>query len=821
MSEKYDLPQYLFTGWSFKSNACQRVEDNNELDGWSVSSLGSSYLKYQLDHHEEIIKQQAMARKDRRTQSLAELTIQKILNTLTSSLNLRADVKRITETVDSQTLKLLLKDPRTPYPILYLLYEESAINNETQKNRKIVDIDETILAGESNIRAVARENDRRYLVRLDDLRILFRPKNTAQSLNIKRKAPPRGGFEFYHELRPNAIRIYASDRSFSASFDRITERVLYGLDWSNVFAAGGAILTALSHTDDPPEEAWNIITQDRLELYLYGLTPMQANAKVEEIYRVWKSNLPSSNNESLVRKTPDSIKFIADHARRGLHIFTKIFQSPLDILLNTDLDAWAMGFNGSQVTMLPRCARAIETGYSVFTMDLIRRHYPSNRQQTYGLRIAQHADRGFGLRILPSYIKALELHRLESTAPNLPIADCDKADLDKIHISLQQRGSGPTPCQPNEPGLKTLRRIAHLAKEYVQWNGFGFDGSSECPLGSPEWDNAQLLAFRIADGFQRSSSYYSTSFSSFESFMRECEAWRLAVIGIGIYVPESNLSALLRPSSSESSFFSDPEYNADFTNQGLFSRLRENVESRVHGRGTYRTYLTRKIRHIFDGSDFTAVQAKQLTLPLVIPADLQDRITQEISSRYPEVESLVRSLLIPIHDPATYRPLGIPALPPLVDNDTESGNLRYWLITSESMWSGQHYALDEATELLSILFQWFFLLDDNEDDRRDKNGIEGTDNACCIRYIADELRQLLILPNLETSAPTARRLGIPLKDALLFRSWVAETPETEDWDTFWDQRAPSMGEASTVDDSLFWKSEDEGDWDEEGAPAWT
>ncbi|KAI4211607.1 MAG: hypothetical protein LQ351_005648 [Letrouitia transgressa] len=815
MSEEYGLPQYLLTGWNFRSDARRRAEDNHELDDWSVSSLGSSYLKYQLDHHAELIKQQAMANKDLCTQSLAKLAVQKTLNILTSSLNLRADVKRITETVDSEALKLLLKDPRTPYPVLYLLYEESAIRNEIKSNRKIIDIDEIILANELNIRALAQKNDRAYLVRLDDFRVLFGSESTIQSLDINRKAPPKGGFEFYDELRSNAIHVHASDHSFSKSFNRITEGILYGLDWSNVFAAGGMILTALLR--DPEEDF--AITHEKVEIYLYGLTPMQATAKVEEIYRVWKANLPSSNNESLVQKTPDTIEFIADYIGHGIYIVTKLFQTPLDILLNFDLDALAVGFDGSQVTMLPRCARAIETGYSVFTMDLIRRHHPSNRQPTYGLRISRHADRGFGLRILPSYIKALELPRLESTVLNLSNAGCDKTDLDKFHIALQQRSHNPTACQPNEPGLKSLRRIAHLAKEYVQWNSFGFGGSSECPLGSPEWDKARLLASKTIGGFAGSWTSCPASFSSFESFMRECEAWRLAAINVSLYNNDSGFFVRLRPGSPESCLY-DTELATDECNGFLFSKLREIVESRVHGIGSYRGYLTRKIRHTIEGSDLAAVQAKQITLPLVIPSNLQDCVTRQLSSRYPEIESLVRNLLIPIHDSAVYRPLGFPALPSLIDTATENGNLRYWLITNQSMWSGQHYALSEAAELLSILFQWFFLLDENEDLPRDDGEVPGTENAHCIWYVADELRKQLFLPNLQAPASTARRLKIPLNEALLFRSWMAETPETEDANRFWSHRAP-MDEASMVDESLFWKPGDEGDWDEEGAPAWT
>ncbi|KAL9609564.1 MAG: hypothetical protein Q9167_005674 [Letrouitia subvulpina] len=814
------LPQYLLTGWRFKHNARRRAQDNDELKDWTVSSLASAYLKHQLDHHEQLIKQQDVASKGRCTPSLAELAIQKILNMLTLSFDLRADVKRITETVDSQTLKLLLKDPRIPYPFLYLLYEQSAISNETQTNRKIVDIDETILAGESNIRSAARVNDRRYLVKLDDLRILFGSQNTTELLDIKRKTPPKGGFEFLHKLRSNAIRIHASDRSFSASLDRIIEGILYGLDWSNVFVAGGTVLTALLHTHESEDETMDF-TDSNVDMYLYGLTPTQANAKVEEIYMVWKANLPQDDNEVIVRKTPNTIHFTPKfHPIHGIHIVTKLFHSPLDILLNFDLDALAVGFDGSQVMMLPRCARAIETGYSVFTMDLICRHHPSSHQ-TYDFRVFRHADRGFGFRILPSYIKALELHRLESTVPNLPIAEYDKTDLNKIHFTLLQ-SSDRTACQTNEPGLKSLRRIEHLAKQYVQWKCFG---SSECPLGSPEWDKSQLA---LSTDHQVLGSWLSppASLSAFESFMRECEAWRLNDMGIAMYGTGTISLALLRLSYNGVLPFPEPslsdlELDTDL-NDGLFSSLRKIINSRVHQQGTYRGYLTRRIRHTIDGEDLTSVQAKQLTLPLVIPADLQDFITQEITSRYPELGSLARGLLIPIHNPNGYRPLGLPALPPLVDNNTESGNLRYWLITKESMWAGQHYALGEAAKLLSVLFQWFFLLGDNENFSHDRNGVlnRGTDNPNCIWYVADELRQQLILPNLETSAPTTRRLGIPLKEALLFRSWVAEAPETEDADAFWSQRAP-MDEDSTVDDSLFWKSGDEGDWEEEGAPGWT
>lgn len=65
-----------------------------------------------------------------------------------------------------------------------------------------------------------------------------------------------------------------------------------------------------------------------------------------------------------------------------MQIVLKWVASPTEVLLNFDLDPCAIGFNGKDVFMLPRCARALETGYSVFTTYLVEGHYFANRGQT-------------------------------------------------------------------------------------------------------------------------------------------------------------------------------------------------------------------------------------------------------------------------------------------------------------------------------------------------------------------------------------------------------------------------------------------------------
>ena len=183
------------------------------------------------------------------------------------------------------------------------------------------------------------------------------------SLTIKRKDPPKGGFEILDECRQRIIHIQPNDASFVSTFERITRGILRGLNWSNVIVAGGMAVTTLLHTTGPIKDG-NISFPDcDIDVYLYDLSPEQANRKVEENYQVWRTNLSPANGQHLVVKNHTTILLLSDYPNHRIHIILKLLTSPAQILLNFDLDACAIGFDGSRVLMLPRYARAIETGY--------------------------------------------------------------------------------------------------------------------------------------------------------------------------------------------------------------------------------------------------------------------------------------------------------------------------------------------------------------------------------------------------------------------------------------------------------------------------
>lgn len=466
------LPEVLFDGWRLRKHDISEAQKHGGLKEWTVSSLCSEYLQYQLQRHEREVAAKAQA-----CPSLALLSIGRIVETLRSSTSLPADSKAVAEDLPSTTLHRIIQDPRTPYIVLRAFDSlTSTTIRGSNGDRKIVDIDEAVLAAERYVRSSQIKPSDGYLVTLGDLSRMFGPADAAGLITLKRKSPPKGGFEFLHQKRKKTVLIQGTDACFVKTFDRVTQDALKGLDWSHVFVAGGMVLNTLLHIDDLSKDIHGDIKDCDIDLYLYDLNPEEATRKVEEIYKVWSTNVLDHDSSSnipparhMVVKNAKTINFIPEYPGRRVQIILKLLPSPLDVLLNFDLDVCALGFDGSRVLMLPRCARAIETGYSTFTMDLIWGHHLGNRRETQEIRVFKYADRGFGLRILPSYVRSLGEDKFGDTAslqqahPLVGTRD-DEVERDR---------NGPTRVFEGETGLKSLRRISYLARKFVHRCYFG------------------------------------------------------------------------------------------------------------------------------------------------------------------------------------------------------------------------------------------------------------------------------------------------------------------------------------------------------------
>lgn len=172
------------------------------------------------------------------------------------------------------------------------------------------------------------------------------------------------GFKVLDGRRPPTIRIQPSVELFAKTFETMTGGLLKGLDWDHVFVAGGIVLGALlctegKDTTNTPEQWKN----SDVDLYICGLGPVEANEKIEHIFSVFKSNLPQDAPVLVVRNSK-TITFFSKYPLRRIQIVLKLVESPKDVLLNFDLDICAIGWDGEEVWMLPRAARALQSKWN-------------------------------------------------------------------------------------------------------------------------------------------------------------------------------------------------------------------------------------------------------------------------------------------------------------------------------------------------------------------------------------------------------------------------------------------------------------------------
>lgn len=235
-----------------------------------------------------------------------------------------------------------------------------------------------------------------------------------------------------------------------------------------------------------------------------------------------------------------------------------------------------------------------------------------------------------------------------------------------------------------------------------------------------------------------------------------------------------------------------------------------------------RNYSTRRIRRQVYSRDLATVQEKQITVPVNVPWALEDYLLSTLPEQYGDIPPHFTSFrpLIPVHDASRYDP-STATLPSLQDTATESGNLRYWVITNESMWAQQHRVLDEIAELMWSLFHCFVHLGQFPSAR--------VGDSTRKRYLAFSSRRRIVLPEVSDPSSVAMKAGLPtLRETLLFRSWASASPTAPELDRG-IYGLKSNGHKLFEDpwvlypfpDGLFWHASDEGEWDEEGVPSWT
>jgi hypothetical protein len=281
------------------------------------------------------------------------------------------NIEAISAFINPTTARAVWKWTSIPYTTFCSIQKKAAskiqvpgrtVSDERGDDR---DIDQWILQNEDVLRRRLHNPSTHWtigLVALDQCQYVFENSSVNDDYReITRSS--LDGFLCLNQKRSPSIRIQPSDAKYREAFARQTYGQLNGLDWSNVFIAGGIAFASLLDVgaDDVSNLAEEWKSSD-IDIYVYGLRPHECNKKIKHIFSIFKKNLPPDAPMTVV-KNSKTVSFLSSYPHRRFQIILKLVQNPAEVLLNFDLDICSMGYDGTTLWMLPRAARALESMY--------------------------------------------------------------------------------------------------------------------------------------------------------------------------------------------------------------------------------------------------------------------------------------------------------------------------------------------------------------------------------------------------------------------------------------------------------------------------
>ncbi|KAJ7898773.1 hypothetical protein B0H13DRAFT_2664492 [Mycena leptocephala] len=629
-------------------------------------SADTSAIAKETIEHNVMVYERYRAKRDTRTH------VPRLVDLIAEVIGSHSDES--IEMVQNTVLQSHLWDwYRMPYTMLHRALHRLQLHDTALDPR----IDEWILLNERWLRDGGSSSWQHGLITLKDTEIVF-PHSALTAMATGRtitrphslRLDSLRGFEALCSCREPQITIQPSTEAFEKAFDYMSDGILKDLDWSNVFVAGGIALGTLLSVCSPGcnladvGEPWE---SSDIDLYIYGLSAAESTAKVRSIYETFRSNLlldPANGRviPTLAVKNPQTITFYARYPVRRVQIILKLVETPKDVLLNFDLDVCAIGWDGSEVWMLPRAARALETGSNVFTMDLIHGHYLSDRRASQHHRIFKYANRGYGLRFLPSYLSSLN--------------------------------QAKEPIPENHSGEHSLPLdIQRLAEE------------------SRIWAREKYEEMKTTHGHEHIPRYSdldhhrSSCLTGFTLLMRSVAYWEIAQeIAPCNNVLVENLNMFI---SHENTYDDDPNagqsgsrWNERFRREALMDSI--NRSNRKDVQKWLQTDTTSRLRHhgVKHGDELD--DAQRLTYASNIDVLLDPAHAIRIPVLVPpDFASYANEVVNQVHGRAHLSILK-PVLPPIFldESNHDQEGLFFWIIPTDLMWQQESRRIDELFEVL-------------------------------------------------------------------------------------------------------------------------
>lgn len=187
-------------------------------------------------------------------------------------------------------------------------------------------------------------------------------------------------------------------QEFKQNWAIFTEGSLSQLtDWSNIVVAGGAVQACLAPVPESAKASKRTLRKhfhsqafpsSDVDLFLYGMTPEQAEVKMNTIYEAVRDSIPW---DVTCIRTKHTVSIHSQYPYRAVQIVLRLYHSPAEILAGFDVDAPCCAFDGERVYANPRAIVAMMRQCN--TIDVTR------RSPSYEVRLAKYSHRDFEIYV--------------------------------------------------------------------------------------------------------------------------------------------------------------------------------------------------------------------------------------------------------------------------------------------------------------------------------------------------------------------------------------------------------------------------------------
>lgn len=162
--------------------------------------------------------------------------------------------------------------------------------------------------------------------------------------------------------------------------------------WKNVVAAGGAVLRAI-RADAPGVDAHMDNHGADVDLFLWGLTQKQAEAKIKAIhdYLLESRRRADPHCEVRILRTDRALTILSRWPQPHVQIILRLYRIPAEVPIGFDIDCCAAMYDGDRVRVEKRLIRSLVYGYNVADPDRLSPQYES--------RLRKYAQRGMAVRV--------------------------------------------------------------------------------------------------------------------------------------------------------------------------------------------------------------------------------------------------------------------------------------------------------------------------------------------------------------------------------------------------------------------------------------